>query len=209
MTGVLLLALLTAPAVDWDLAPTLSKSVATSSIISTSTQCPTGTCPSGYCTRPNYMTVVRPRYTVAPTEPAPPPPSGVFGPTVQNDSSLPIPGTSSEAEVQVMADVVPCSNACEQPATMVVQGDACQAAVIQGDYVAECAAVMVQAGPVRRFFARQPIRTFWRGVASRIVARVQARCAARQARWAVRRGSGQIVTVWVDEGGDACTSARW
>ncbi|MFH0982011.1 MAG: hypothetical protein V2A79_10770 [Planctomycetota bacterium] len=175
MNGVLLLVLLSSPAVDWNMAPGVTDSTATSAIVSTSTQCP-----GGFCRLPPFAAVR--------AAPAPPPPADVYG----DEYAPPIPGTSSEVNVQVVADVQP-------------QGDACQASS-DGVYVAR-GAMIVQQGEVRRF-ARGPIRGVFRRVAARIVGRVQARRSARQARWAAWRGR-RAMAAYSEDNGDACTSARW
>jgi hypothetical protein len=102
------------------------------------------------------------------------------------DPGPPIPGTSSEVQVQVIA---------EPPSyipAVVAEEDACQPAAVSGYVVVSPRIAVVQAGPIRRLLARQPVRTFWRGVASRIVGRVQAR---RQAR------------AGTSGGGSACSAA--
>ncbi|MFH0982006.1 MAG: hypothetical protein V2A79_10745 [Planctomycetota bacterium] len=175
MTGVLLLVLFSTPAIDWNMAPTptVSESTATAMWVR-------GPCPGGYCVRPVSVDV--------PASPAPPPPADVYG----DEYAPPIPGTSSEVNVKVYADVQPRGDACDQASN--------------GVYVAASSgAVIVQQGEVRRF-ARGPVRGFFRRVAGRIVERVQARRSARQARWAARRG-GVAMAAYSE--GDACSSARW
>ena len=103
------------------------------------------------------------------------------------DPGPPIPGTSSEVQVQVIAE--PPSRV---PEFIVQADDACQPAAVGAFVVVSPSRATVQAGPIRRLLARQPVRTFWRGVASRIVGRVQAR---RQAR------------AGTSGGGSACSAA--
>ena len=101
------------------------------------------------------------------------------------DPGPPIPGTSSEVQVQVVAESPPY-------VPEVVVDDACQPAAAAVYVAVSPRFAVVQAGPIRRLLARQPVRTFWRGVASRIAGRMQAR---RQA------------TVGTAGGGNACSAA--
>lgn len=103
------------------------------------------------------------------------------------DPGPPIPGTSSEVQVQVIAELP-----SRVPEFIVQADDACQPAAVGAFVVVSPSRATVQAGPIRRLLARQPVRTFWRGVASRIAGRMQAR---RQA------------TVGTAGGGNACSAA--
>jgi hypothetical protein len=117
--------------------------------------------------------------------PLPDPPPAVESPA---DFGPPIPGTSSEVQVRVAVE--PPSYVAE----VVVQDDACQPAAAAVYVAVSPRFAVVQAGPIRRILARQPVRTFWRGVASRIANRVQART--------IRR-------VGTAGGGNACSAAGW